>query len=72
VVRLGPTFTPAVHRALVDLLSGSGSGLVLFLLQDILGTKERINTPSTVGAHNWTCRMPRRWTSLELTRACSS
>jgi 4-alpha-glucanotransferase len=55
---LGPAFTPAVHRALVDLLSGSGSDLVLFLLQDILGTKERINTPSTVGAHNWTYRLP--------------
>ena len=44
--------------ALVELLAGSGSDLVLFLLQDILGTKERINTPSTVGAHNWTYRLP--------------
>jgi 4-alpha-glucanotransferase len=55
---LGPAFTPAVHRALVDLLSGSGSDLVLFLMQDILGTKDRINTPATVGAHNWTYRLP--------------
>jgi 4-alpha-glucanotransferase len=55
---LGPTFTPAVHQALVDLLCQSGSDLVLFLLQDILGTKHRINTPSTVGAHNWTYRLP--------------
>ena len=31
---------------------------MLFLLQDILGTKDRINTPATVGAHNWTYRLP--------------
>lgn len=55
---LGDTFTPAVHRALVDLLNGSASELVLFLVQDLLGTKDRINTPSTVGAHNWSYRLP--------------
>jgi 4-alpha-glucanotransferase len=55
---LGATFSQAVHRALVDLLCGAGSDLVLFLLQDILGTKERINTPATVGAHNWSYRLP--------------
>ncbi len=54
---LGATFSPAVHRAMVDLLCGAGSDLVLFLLQDILGTKERINTPATVGAHNWSYRL---------------
>lgn len=51
-------FTLAVHHALVDLLNGSGSNLVLFMLQDILGTKDRINTPATVGAHNWSFRLP--------------
>jgi 4-alpha-glucanotransferase len=56
---LGDTFSPAVHAALMDALNGSGSDLVLFLLQDVLGTKERINTPATVGAHNWTYRLPR-------------
>ena len=55
---LGATFTPAVHQALVELLAGSGSDVVLFLLQDILGTKDRINTPATVGGHNWTYRLP--------------
>ncbi|MFT3772134.1 MAG: 4-alpha-glucanotransferase [Minicystis sp.] len=55
---LGETFTPAVHRALLDLLNGSASELVLFLIQDLLGTKERINTPATIGAHNWTYRLP--------------
>jgi 4-alpha-glucanotransferase len=55
---LGATFTPEVHEALLNLLTGSGSELVLFLIQDILGTKDRINTPATVGAHNWTYRLP--------------
>jgi 4-alpha-glucanotransferase len=55
---LGATFTPAVHRALTDALNGSGSDLVLFLIQDVLGTKERINTPATVGSHNWSYRLP--------------
>ena len=55
---LGETFSPAVHRALLDLLNGSASELVLFLLQDLLGTKDRVNTPSTVGPHNWSYRMP--------------
>jgi 4-alpha-glucanotransferase len=55
---LGESFTPAVHEALVDLLNGSSSELVLFLLQDVLGTKDRINTPATIGSHNWTYRLP--------------
>jgi 4-alpha-glucanotransferase len=55
---LADTFTPAVHRALVDLLNGSGSDVVLFLLQDVLGTRDRINTPATIGAHNWSWRLP--------------
>ncbi len=55
---LGATFTPAVHQALLDVLAGSGSELTLLLLQDILGSKERINTPATVGSHNWSYRLP--------------
>jgi 4-alpha-glucanotransferase len=55
---MGERFTPEVHEALVNLLNGSTSELVLFLIQDILGTKERINTPATIGAHNWSYRVP--------------
>jgi 4-alpha-glucanotransferase len=54
----GQAFTPAVHEALVNLLSSAGSDLALFLMQDILGSKDRINTPATVGVHNWTYRLP--------------
>jgi 4-alpha-glucanotransferase len=55
---LGPAFTPLVHRALVDVLNASASELVLFLIQDVLGTRERINTPATTGSHNWSYRLP--------------
>ncbi len=55
---LGARFTPAVHLALIDLLNGAGSELVLFLIQDVLGTRERINTPATTGPQNWTYRLP--------------
>jgi len=55
---LGPRFTREVHKALFDLLNASNSELVLFLIQDVLGTHDRINTPATVGHQNWTYRLP--------------
>ena len=27
-------------------------------IQDIFGSKERVNTPGTLGDHNWTYRFP--------------
>jgi 4-alpha-glucanotransferase len=56
--KLGEAFTSEVQRALLDLIHSSGSELVLLLIQDVLGSRERINTPATVGAHNWTYRLP--------------
>jgi len=47
-----------VHGALLDLIHSSGSELVLLLVQDLLGSRERINTPGTVGEQNWTYRLP--------------
>jgi 4-alpha-glucanotransferase len=55
---LDEAYTPAVHETLLDLLNGSGSELTLFLLQDLLGTRDRINTPGTVGPENWSYRLP--------------
>jgi 4-alpha-glucanotransferase len=63
---LGEAFTPAVHRALLDLINGAASELVLLMMQDVLGTRERINTPATVGSQNWTYRLP---ASVEQMRA---
>lgn len=55
---LGKEFTPAVHGALLHLIFAAGSDLVLLLLQDLLGVRERINKPATQGDHNWTWRLP--------------
>lgn len=38
-------------------LFGSGAGLALVLLQEILGEDVRINTPGVVGPENWSYRM---------------
>jgi 4-alpha-glucanotransferase len=64
--QLGPSFTPEVHAALLRLICGAGSDLVLLLMQEILGVRDRINKPSTVGEHNWTWRLPQ---SIERLRA---
>ncbi len=61
---LGDRFTPDVHEALMALVLGARSELVLLLMQDILGTLDRVNTPSTVGPHNWTWRLPTTVESL--------
>ncbi|WP_437602174.1 4-alpha-glucanotransferase [Sorangium sp. So ce590] len=55
---LGREFTKETHRALLDLIHGSKSELVLLLVQDVLATRERINTPGTVGPENWSLRLP--------------
>jgi 4-alpha-glucanotransferase len=51
-------FGPAVHRALLDAILTAGSELCLLLMQDVLAVRDRINTPGTVGPHNWTWRLP--------------
>lgn len=54
----GTNWSDAVHSALLATLMGAASELVLLLWQDVVGSLDRINTPSTVGPHNWTWRMP--------------
>ncbi len=54
----GPAFTPAVHEALLDGLYASGSDTALLPIQDVFGTPDRINTPATIGDHNWGYRIP--------------
>ena len=51
-------FDPGVHSALLEMLYGSGSDSVLTPITDALGWRDRMNTPGTVGAHNWTWRLP--------------
>jgi 4-alpha-glucanotransferase len=45
--------------ALLRHLYGAASDLALVLVQELLGTRDRINTPATVGPHNWSWRLPR-------------
>jgi len=47
------------EMCLLDLLMASGSDLALTLVQELIGDRGRINLPGTVGAHNWTWRLPR-------------
>ena len=51
-------FSAAVRDILLETLYASGSDLVLFPVQDIFGWRDRINTPATVDAANWTYRLP--------------
>jgi 4-alpha-glucanotransferase len=54
-----PTMTePERSLALLRHLYRSSSDLALVLVQELLGLRDRINTPATVGPHNWTWRLP--------------
>jgi 4-alpha-glucanotransferase len=50
---------------LLKMLFEAGSDLTLTLAQELLGERTRINTPGTVGAENWTYRLPRPIEDLE-------
>lgn len=50
--------------AMMRYLYSAGSDLVLVQAAEILGEELRINTPGTVGAHNWTYRLPRTLEAL--------
>lgn len=45
--------------ALLGMLFGARSDLVLVLVNELMGDKSRINTPGTVTDENWTWRLPR-------------
>lgn len=51
-------FTPDVHRGLLTAVYASPSNLALIPIQDAFGLRGRINVPNSVGAHNWSWRMP--------------
>ncbi|MDQ7772407.1 MAG: 4-alpha-glucanotransferase [Elusimicrobiales bacterium] len=52
-----PAFAKALDRITEKAVS-SGSRVVLLTFPDIFGTKDRINTPNTLGPHNWSFRSP--------------
>jgi len=51
-------YTPDTKAALLELASASSSDALLTPVTDALGWEERMNTPGTVGSHNWTFRLP--------------
>jgi len=51
-------FDDGVRDAILGLVYGSGSDLLLLPFQDAFGRRERVNVPGTVTAENWTYRMP--------------
>lgn len=50
-------FGPEVHEALLRAALNSQSALCVLPWQDVFGEAERVNTPGTVGDHNWCYRM---------------
>jgi len=59
-------FDEGVRDAILELVYGSASELVLVPFQDALGTRERVNLPGTVRAENWSYRTPMDVASLAL------
>jgi 4-alpha-glucanotransferase len=60
-------FTPAAKSALLELAYSASSDALLTPVTDALGWRDRMNTPGTVGIHNWTFRLP--WNLEELWNA---
>ncbi len=50
-------FTPEVHEALLRAALNAQSTWCVLPWQDVFGETERVNTPGTVGDHNWSWRM---------------
>jgi len=52
-----PVYSKAREKILASLL-GAGSRIIILPIQDIFGSKDRVNTPGTLGDHNWTYKFP--------------
>jgi len=59
-----PEFGPALHSAFIRAALHAKSRYCNFPWFDIFAKETRINTPGTVGIHNWTCRMEQDIESL--------
>ena len=54
----GQPWSGAVRDATLELAWTSGSDELFASVQDVFGWRDRINVPATIGAHNWTYRLP--------------
>jgi 4-alpha-glucanotransferase len=57
-------YTPEKRTAQLALAYSAASDALLVPITDALGWRDRMNTPGTVGSHNWTFRLP--WALDEL------
>ncbi len=62
-------FDDRVRDALLALVYGAGSDLLLLPFQDAFGARDRVNVPGTVTEHNWTYRIPVDLATLAADRA---
>ena len=51
-------WSEGLRDAILRLMATAASDHLFFPIQDIFGCRDRINTPATVGDHNWTWRVP--------------
>ena len=51
-------YNPIVRDRLLEALFASASDLLILPVPDVFGWRDRINEPATVGAQNWTFRLP--------------
>lgn len=56
--RIDQPWSDGLRDALLELAYQSGSDDLFVPMQDVFGWRDRINTPATVGDHNWTWRLP--------------
>ena len=56
--RKDQSFDASVRDALLTLVAGAGSDLLLLPFQDAVGARERVNVPGTVNDENWSYRIP--------------
>ena len=66
------SWTDGLRDALIGATFQSASADIFLPIQDLFSWRDRINTPGTVGAHNWTWTLPwavDRW--LELPEPCA-
>ncbi|MBI2827987.1 MAG: 4-alpha-glucanotransferase [Acidobacteria bacterium] len=59
-----PCLPDRARDALVEALYASGADLLILPVQDVFGWRDRVNQPATIGASNWTWRLP--WPSDRL------
>ena len=51
-------FSAAPRDRFLRVMFHAGSGWLILPIQDVFGWSDRINVPATVGADNWTYRLP--------------